>query len=53
MIKECKNCKRIDRMYAKGMCMSCYNKQYLKDNPEKYEKTKARIRNNYKKKQGF
>lgn len=35
--KECIDCKRVVKIYAKGLCWNCYQKQYKKNNREKFK----------------
>ncbi len=41
LIKVCSQCGK-EQIKAKCLCASCYNKQYFKDNPKKYEHQKRR-----------
>lgn len=45
----CKVCKNEDVHYAKGMCMSCYRKDYLRGNPELRAKIKIAQQKRYRK----
>ena len=36
LIKECSRCKRVRKLYCKGVCKSCYDYEYIKLNKDKH-----------------
>lgn len=50
---KCKNCGRKRKIYAKGMCQSCYLWNRIKNDPEKYAENLQYKRDRYAKNKGY